>query len=510
MTRDLRDTATVRRAQRGDRAAYGLLVDRQLEPAYRVASALLGPGGADAVEDVFAAGWHELPRLTDPADFGPWLESILAGVCALHASRAAAVVGTGDGPASALEDAFDRLEPHDRVVLVLRDVAGRTDEEIARIVHEPVGLVRTRIAASEAAVLGPGRDTSSPDAGHDPVRESLLRRAAPPPPDLQNRIAARIARAPQTQARRSSAGLAAPLAIVLALAVFACGGFLVGRIWHPEAAPTVLPSLHTMAPTAQGSPSDAAPPDPSETYFEESAAPVVVPTAPPVLTIDRLAFVTPEGYNLRVRSEPGVSDAATRLQPLLPAGTRMLVLRGPTHADNHDWYQVQIESEPTFGWVASGGGGVTWLAPAAPQCSGAREPRELWTRSAIDLLACYGDEPFAVQVVGSVVRQASPCADVANRPGCKAEPRWLLEPMTLDVVGDTAGAVVSITVAVPDSVQEAIAAASPEHPLTILIALDRPAAQSCRVVDAAGLDVIARDAAVARCRLTFAVVAMAR
>ncbi|HEY5629228.1 MAG TPA: hypothetical protein VIR16_06930 [Candidatus Limnocylindrales bacterium] len=177
--------------------------------------------------------------------------------------------------------------------------------------------------------------------------------------------------------------------------------------------------------------------------------------------------------------------------------------------DNHDWYQVSVDRVPGFGWVAAGGGGVPWLAPEAPMCSGSRAPAEAWTLPAIDLLACYGSQPFTVEVVGMSDGPATACAAVDDARGCVLSPRWLMEPQTVTVRGED-GATAQLTLAMPDSARPILGATSPNAPVAIMIGLDSVAAQACRVVDAAGLDVVARDDAVARCRLTFAVLAVAR
>ena len=63
--------------------------------------------------------------------------------------------------------------------------------------------------------------------------------------------------------------------------------------------------------------------------------------------------------DLRVRSNPGVSDDSTKLEPLLQDGVQVVVLDGPVQASGYDWYLVQptITSDTAdpypFGWVAA-------------------------------------------------------------------------------------------------------------------------------------------------------------
>ncbi len=360
---------------------------------------------------------------------------------------------------------------------------------------------------------------TAPDRGAELISAMLERRAAQASPALRDRIAAGAARTPQDRNIRTLDRLGALLVIGVVVALAATGGYLAGRQGGTtsERAPSAVaggePSRAAGVASAALGPSSATggTTDPSPNMSGATAVPslAVPPTAPPVLTVGGLAVVTSDGAGLRVRTQPGVVDPATRLQPLLPSGARMLILRGPMTRDNHDWYQVSIDRVPGFGWVAAGGGVVPWLAPEAPLCSGSRAPAEAWTLPAIDLLACYGSQPFTVEVVGMSAGPVTACADVAAARGCVLSPRWLMEPQTVTVLGED-GDTAPLTLAVPDSARAILGASSPNAPVAIMIGLDSPAAQACRVVDGAGLDVVARDDAVVTCRLTFVVLAVAR
>lgn len=350
--------------------------------------------------------------------------------------------------------------------------------------------------------------TGQPDRGAELVRAMLERRASPTPPALRDRVSTDLGRTPQTDGGRRLDRLRVPLLIAALLALVAGGGYVAGQ--QGLAAATVAPGAPSQSMSASASMASGQPPQSAAAPTAPGGSLPVAPTAPPTLTIGALAVVTPAGDGLRVRTEPGVADDSTRLYPLLPKGTRMLILRGPLARDNHDWYEVRVDGTPSFGWVASGGVDGAWLAPAAPGCSGRRSADEAWTLSPIDLVACYGAEPFAIQAVG--VNGAAPnvCSGMHDGRGCLPEPRWLLEPQTVMVRADAAGVTASLAVAVPDSVAGLLGASSPDAPLGMMVALDHVAAQACRVVDNAGLDVITRDEAVVTCRLTFAVVAMTR
>lgn len=348
-----------------------------------------------------------------------------------------------------------------------------------------------------------------PDPGAELIRAMLERRASPTPRALRERVSADLGRTPQAGGRRRLDRLRVPLLIGALLAVVAGGGYVVGQ--QGMAAASVPPGGPSPSLAASASPTASGQPAPTgSTATPPTGSLPVPPTAPPSLMVGALAVVTAAGNGLRVRTEPGVADDATRLWPLLPTGTRMLVLRGPLALDNHDWYEVRVDGAPSFGWVASAGDGIAWLAPAAPRCSGTVAPAEAWTLRAIDLVACYGAQPFSLQATGMAGAASGVCGDAQDGRGCLPEPRWLLQPQTLIVRADASGAAAPLAVAVPDSVAGMLGASSAAAPVGILVALDHPAAQACRVVDHAGLDVISRDEAVATCRLTFAVVAVTR
>ena len=170
-----RDAGLVASARRGDVAAFEALMDRHLDRGYRIASVLLGASEADAaVADAALAAWRQLPRLSDVGEFGAWFDAILVGACRMRVrgsdsarghvtpvtpgetspAGSSAADGIGFEEAIArLDRAFDRLDATDRTVLVLHEVARDTPAQIAATVHEPVGVIRVRLAEAMSTLL---------------------------------------------------------------------------------------------------------------------------------------------------------------------------------------------------------------------------------------------------------------------------------------------------------------------------------------------------------------------
>jgi len=177
------DAQLIERARRGDAAAFDALVAARLDRCYRLAwSVLLNDAdAADATQEAFVAAWRQLPRLRDAAAFDGWLNRIVANAARMsrrHRLRLREVqvkpIGRSEdgaqealsGPASsgdpspfdrvddadAIGRAFDRLRPHERLILALHYVEERPVAEIARTMDVPVGTVKWRLHAARRAL----------------------------------------------------------------------------------------------------------------------------------------------------------------------------------------------------------------------------------------------------------------------------------------------------------------------------------------------------------------------
>ena len=168
----VQDGELARRAQGGDRDAFGELVARYAGQARRVAASVLGnPDDADdAAQDGFLSALRNIDRYDPMRPFGPWLMRIVANAAAdrrrrLKVRRAdelsPAAAGSGPSPAVvtdrrafgvALQRALAALPERQRTAVVLFDVEGYTHAEIAGILGIPAGTVRSDVFHARRAL----------------------------------------------------------------------------------------------------------------------------------------------------------------------------------------------------------------------------------------------------------------------------------------------------------------------------------------------------------------------
>jgi len=144
-------------------AAFTALAERHLAESYRLATLILGEraDAEDATHDAFVAAWRSWGSLRDPARFEAWFGRILVNVCRdrLRQARRHPVTDVSDGlavaagadhaAAAADRDAVGRglarLEPDQRIVLVLRYYRDLPVDEIAARMGIPAGTVKSRL-----------------------------------------------------------------------------------------------------------------------------------------------------------------------------------------------------------------------------------------------------------------------------------------------------------------------------------------------------------------------------
>jgi len=167
------DEALVARARGGDDAAFGELVQRHQQVAFRVAYALCrdAADAEEAAQDGFVKAYAALPRFRAGAPLRPWLLTIVANEARNRAraagrrrrltERAAVQPAPADpsGPDSlavggerdaTLRAAISRLGDRDREILWLRFFAGLGEEEAAATLACRRGTVKSRTSRALA------------------------------------------------------------------------------------------------------------------------------------------------------------------------------------------------------------------------------------------------------------------------------------------------------------------------------------------------------------------------
>jgi RNA polymerase sigma-70 factor, ECF subfamily len=178
---ELDDATLVERAKDGDAASYEQLVLRYQGPMFRLALRMLGhqADAEDVLQEVFLTVWRRLGTLADDGAFVAWLYRMTTNRClnVIRARRPSADVdfdeqeqpSPGGRPEQAamvseqltvLTGALEQLTPEQRACWLLREVHGRSYDEIAQTLGTTGTAVRGRIArarAQLAEVMAPWR-----------------------------------------------------------------------------------------------------------------------------------------------------------------------------------------------------------------------------------------------------------------------------------------------------------------------------------------------------------------
>ena len=159
--------ALVERAQRGDREAFGRLVEQFQRTVYAVCLGRLG-NSSEALEltqEVFLHALRRIDQLREPERFAGWVRQIAVRLSINRATRRTApmsvetqilegAAGQIDDPldaliarerASRLWEALERLKPIDREALVAFYIESQSLVEIADRLEVPVGTVKRRL-----------------------------------------------------------------------------------------------------------------------------------------------------------------------------------------------------------------------------------------------------------------------------------------------------------------------------------------------------------------------------
>jgi RNA polymerase sigma-70 factor (ECF subfamily) len=162
------EEALVSRSARGDEQAFGVLVERYKGMLYSMAYRLMKDRGRaeDAAQESFIKAWAALPGFKGESKFSSWVYRICYNTCISELRKKRPEVeldeamGVGvEGPAqefrnrdiqAVIHDEVSRLPDDYRAALTLFHFNGLSYDEIARLVHKPMGTVKAQIHRGRA------------------------------------------------------------------------------------------------------------------------------------------------------------------------------------------------------------------------------------------------------------------------------------------------------------------------------------------------------------------------
>jgi RNA polymerase sigma-70 factor (ECF subfamily) len=158
MRRDL-----VLRAMAHDHEAFSELVRLSIDKLYAIARLILSDAdrAQDATQETLILAWRDIAALRDPDRFEAWLRRLLVNACYREAGRMrkrwtmetdVGSIDPGTPDASRLvadrdelERGFRRLDPDQRILLVLHYYVGLPLQETADALGLPIGTVKSRL-----------------------------------------------------------------------------------------------------------------------------------------------------------------------------------------------------------------------------------------------------------------------------------------------------------------------------------------------------------------------------
>jgi len=188
------DQQLVERVQRGDKAAFDLLVSKYQRKIFRLLSRLIRDQAEveDIAQEAFIKAYRALPNFRGDSAFYTWLYRIAINTAKNHlvsqGRRAPTTTEADVEEAETFDDsdhlrdlntpesmllskqvgeavnrAIDQLPEDLRTAIVLREIEGLSYEEIAESMSCPIGTVRSRIFRAREAIaqeLKPVLDTA--------------------------------------------------------------------------------------------------------------------------------------------------------------------------------------------------------------------------------------------------------------------------------------------------------------------------------------------------------------
>lgn len=165
----------IRKVQSGDEAAFRLLYRRYVQKVRSTLFRLTGSSHLnDLTQEVFVRVWRNLSKLKTPETFSAWIYRIAINVAqdALRERSRLPLLALAEEPESTLDVAKDveqtqlvrlvlmSLDFAHRSVLVLHELEGMTEQDIANALNIPLGTVKSRLfharAKARALLVGKG------------------------------------------------------------------------------------------------------------------------------------------------------------------------------------------------------------------------------------------------------------------------------------------------------------------------------------------------------------------
>jgi RNA polymerase sigma-70 factor (ECF subfamily) len=162
------DTALIERFQGGDLLAFEQLVRKYQDKIYNLCRYMLRneQDAQDATQDVFLKTYRNLPNFKPKASFYTWLYRIAINTCldykkTSHPKRFAGGSLSEDHPSAEpsperlyesketvqiIQTALQKLSANLMAPIILKEIESLSYEEIAQVLHMPVGTVKSRIS----------------------------------------------------------------------------------------------------------------------------------------------------------------------------------------------------------------------------------------------------------------------------------------------------------------------------------------------------------------------------
>ncbi len=174
----------VRKAKKGDKAAFTELMEEQGPSLYKIAKAILKNDDdvADAMQETALACWEKLGTLKNDHLFKTWLTRILLNNCnSIYRDRQHLLSDEHWPESDSLENGYEHaewdeflntLEEKYRIVVMLFYVEGFKTKEIAQILELSEGTVRVRLTRAREMMR---RQYGANDTGDEPQTASYGR-----------------------------------------------------------------------------------------------------------------------------------------------------------------------------------------------------------------------------------------------------------------------------------------------------------------------------------------------